>query len=93
MSCFEGPKISVLKVSGQGQITLSNEAQKLHDLNAEQSLLEVTFPGCIILLPQSHLMADLKARTQLGFEPRPRTIEELKAYMNIRLQRLRSISS
>lgn len=88
MSWFEGPKISVLRTGGQGEITLSKEAQELHGLNAEQALIEVTFPGFIILLPQGQLMTDLKARTQLGFERRPRTMEELKAAMNIRIERM-----
>lgn len=90
MSWSKNPKISVLKVSGQGDVTLSKEAQEVHALSGEQALLEVTFPECIILLPQAQLMADLKARTNLGFERRPRTFEEWKAEMRIRSQRLKS---
>jgi len=75
----DDPKISALKVSSQGQVTLSKEARLQHNLNAGETVLEISLPGCIILLPQSEVMADLMLRAQTGLQKLGLSVEELKA--------------
>ncbi|MDR3617456.1 MAG: AbrB/MazE/SpoVT family DNA-binding domain-containing protein [Candidatus Obscuribacterales bacterium] len=72
------PQISTLKVSSQGQVTLSKEARKQHGLNAGETVIEISLPGCIILLPQSEVMADLMLRAQSGLQRLGLSVEELK---------------
>ena len=73
------PKISTLKLSSQGQVTLSKEARQQHGLNAGETLIEISLPGCIILLPQSEVMADLMLRAQSGLKRLGLSVDELKA--------------
>ncbi|MBP6747412.1 hypothetical protein KA344_19440 [bacterium] len=72
------PQISTLKVSSQGQVTLSKEARKQHGLKAGETVIEISLPGCIILLPQSEVMADLMLRAQTGLQKLGLSAEELK---------------
>jgi bifunctional DNA-binding transcriptional regulator/antitoxin component of YhaV-PrlF toxin-antitoxin module len=74
----DDPKISALKVSSQGQVTLSKEARQQHHLKAGETVIEITLPGCIILLPQSEVMADLMLRAQTGLQKLGLSVEELK---------------
>lgn len=80
----EDPKINALKISSQGQVTLSKEARQLHGLDAGQTLIEVALPGCIVLLPQSQVMADLMLRAQAGLKQLGVTPDQLKAAINKR---------
>lgn len=73
------PKISALKVSSQGQVTLSKEARLQHHLKAGETVLEISLPGCIILLPQSEVMADLMLRAQVGLHKLGLSVDELKS--------------
>lgn len=72
------PKISALKVSSQGQVTLSKEARQQHQLNTGVTVLEISLPGCIVLLPQTEVMADLMLRAQAGLEKLGLSVETLK---------------
>ncbi len=72
------PQISTLKVSTQGQVTLSKEARKQHGLHAGETVVEISLPGCIILLPQSEVMADLMLRAQKGLQKLGLSPDELK---------------
>lgn len=72
------PKISALKVSSQGQVTLSKEARQQHQLNAGVTVLEISLPGCIVLLPQSEVMADLMFRAHSGLEKLGLSVASLK---------------
>jgi bifunctional DNA-binding transcriptional regulator/antitoxin component of YhaV-PrlF toxin-antitoxin module len=72
------PRISTLKLSSQGQVTLSKEARQQHGLNAGETLIEISLPGCIILLPQSEVLADLMLRAQSGLKRLGLTVDELK---------------
>ncbi len=72
-------RINALKLSSQGQITLSKEAREQHGLNAGETLIEISLPGCIILLPQSEVLADLMLRAQTGLQRLGLTVDELKA--------------
>jgi len=74
----DNAKISALKVSSQGQVTLSKEARLQHGLNAGETLIEISLPGCIVLLPQSEVMADLTERAQAGLRDLGLTVEEFK---------------
>lgn len=78
------PRISSLKLSSQGQVTLSKEARQRHGLNAGETLIEISLPGCIILLPQSEVLADLMFRAQAGLQKLGLSVEELKAQVNKR---------
>ncbi|ERR1700722_6283081 len=73
------PRISTLKLSSQGQVTLSKEARQQHGLTAGETLIEISLPGCIILLPQSEVLADLMLRAQSGLAKLGLSVEELKA--------------
>lgn len=73
------PRLSALKVSSQGQVTLSKEARQQHGLSAGETLLEISLPGCIILLPQNAVMADLMLRAQTGLQKLGLSVEDLKA--------------
>jgi hypothetical protein len=42
-------------------------------------LIEISLPGCIILLPQSEVLADLMLRAQAGLQNLGLSVEELKA--------------
>jgi bifunctional DNA-binding transcriptional regulator/antitoxin component of YhaV-PrlF toxin-antitoxin module len=75
----DDPKISALKVSTQGQVTLSKEARQLHGLDSGQTVIEIALPGCIILLPQSKVMADLMQRAQEGLSKLGLTADQLKS--------------
>ena len=74
----DDPKISALKVSTQGQVTLSKEARQLHGLDSGQTVIEIALPGCIILLPQSKVMADLMQRAQQELSKLGLTADQLK---------------
>jgi bifunctional DNA-binding transcriptional regulator/antitoxin component of YhaV-PrlF toxin-antitoxin module len=74
----EDPRISTLKVSSQGQVTLSKEARQQHHLNAGETLIEISLPGCIILLPQSEVMAELMLKAQVGLQKLGLSVDELK---------------
>jgi hypothetical protein len=73
------PRISSLKLSSQGQVTLSKEAREQHQLTAGETLIEISLPGCIILLPQSEVLADLMLTAQTGLKKLGLTVDELKA--------------
>lgn len=75
----DDPRISTLKVSSQGQVTLSKEARQQHGLKSGETVIEISLPGCIILLPQSEVIADLMLRAQVGLEKLGLSAEELKA--------------
>jgi len=72
------PRISTLKLSSQGQVTLSKEARQRHSLTAGEILIEISLPGCIVLLPQSEVLADLMLRAQSGLKKLGLSGEELK---------------
>ena len=72
-------RISTLKVSSQGQVTLSKEARQQHGLSAGETLIEISLPGCIILLPQSEVLADLMFRAQSGLQRLGLSVDDLKA--------------
>lgn len=74
----EDPKINALKLSSQGQVTLSREARQQQGLNAGQTLIEISLPGLIILLPQSEVLADLMHRAQSGLQKLGMSVDELK---------------
>jgi len=80
----DDPKISALKVSTQGQVTLSKEARQLHGLDSGQTVIEIALPGCIILLPQSKVMADLMLRAQGELGKLGVTVDQLKSAVNKR---------
>jgi bifunctional DNA-binding transcriptional regulator/antitoxin component of YhaV-PrlF toxin-antitoxin module len=80
----DDPKISALKVSTQGQVTLSKEARQLHGLDSGQTVIEIALPGCIILLPQSKVMADLMLRAQEELGKLGVTVDQLKSAVNKR---------
>lgn len=75
---LEEPKLSALKMSAQGQITLSKDARDSHKLAPGATLLEISLPGCIILLPQSQIMGDLMLRAQAGLKKLGLSSEELQ---------------
>jgi hypothetical protein len=77
-------KINTLKLSSQGQVTLSKEARQQHGLMSGETLIEISVPGCIILLPQSQVLADLMHRAQLGLDKMGLTVEEIKARVEAR---------
>ena len=72
------PKINALKVSTQGQVTLSKEARQQQGINAGDTLIEISLPGCLVLLPQSAVLSDLMLRAQQGLKKLGLTPEELK---------------
>lgn len=72
------PRISAIKLSSQGQVTLSKEARQQHGLNAGETLIEISLPGCIILLPQSEVLAELMLKAQTGLQRLGLGVEELK---------------
>ena len=74
----DDPKINALKVSSQGQVTLSKEARQYHEIQMGETLIEISLPGCIILLPQSQFFADLVLKAQQGLSKLGLTAEELK---------------
>ncbi len=80
----DDPKISALKVSTQGQVTLSKEARQLHGLDSGQTVIEIALPGCIILLPQSKVMADLMLRAQEELGKLGLNVDQLKSAVNKR---------
>jgi hypothetical protein len=75
----EEAKINTVKLSSQGQVTLSKEARQHQGLSVGETLIEISLPGCIILLPQSQVMADLMLRAQQGLSGLGLTVEQLKA--------------
>lgn len=80
----DDPKISALKVSTQGQVTLSKEARQLHGLDSGQTVIEIALPGCIILLPQSKVMADLMIRAQTELGKLGLDVDQFKSAVNQR---------
>lgn len=80
------PKINALKVSSQGQVTLSKEARDLLELSTGQTLIEISLPGCILLLPQSSFMADLMRNAQCQLARLGVTAEDLKSGVEKRKQ-------
>lgn len=75
----EEAKINTVKLSSQGQVTLSKEARQHQGLSVGETLIEISLPGCIILLPQSQVMADLMFRAQKGLSGLGLTVDQLKA--------------
>ena len=82
----DDPKINALKVSSQGQVTLSKEARDLLELGTGQTLIEISLPGCILLLPQSSFMADLMRNAQSQLARLGVTAEQLKSGVKKRKQ-------
>ena len=82
----DDPKVNALKVSSQGQVTLSKEARDLLDLGTGQTVIEITLPGCIILLPQSAFMADLMKTAQEQLSSIGLNVEQLKSNVEKRKQ-------
>jgi bifunctional DNA-binding transcriptional regulator/antitoxin component of YhaV-PrlF toxin-antitoxin module len=80
----EHPKVSALKVSTQGQVTLSKEARQQHEINAGDTLIEVSLPGCIVLLPESQVLGDLMFRAQQSLKKLGLTPDKLKENVNRR---------
>lgn len=72
-------KINTVKLSSQGQVTLSKEARAQQGLSTGETLIEISLPGCIILLPQSQVLADLMLRAQEGLGRLGLTADQLKA--------------
>ena len=79
-------KINTIKLSSQGQVTLSKEAREQQGLTSGETLLEISLPGCIILLPQSQVLADLMLRAQEGLGRLGLGVDELKARVAKRQQ-------
>lgn len=71
-------KISALKLSPQGQVTLSKEAREQQKLRSGQTLLEISLPGLIILLPQGEVLAELMLKAQSGLNKLGLSVDELK---------------
>jgi len=82
----EEPKVNTLKVSSQGQVTLSKEARDLLELDAGQTVIEISVPGCILLLPQSTFMADLMVTAQRKLGKLGLSIDQLKSGVEKRKQ-------
>jgi bifunctional DNA-binding transcriptional regulator/antitoxin component of YhaV-PrlF toxin-antitoxin module len=78
-SAPDEPRISAVKLSSQGQVTLSKEARQQHGLTAGETLIEVSLPGCIILLPQSEVLAEIMLKAQTGLQKLGLGVDELKA--------------
>lgn len=72
------PRISAVKLSSQGQVTLSKEARQQHGLTTGETLIEISLPGCIILLPQSEVLAELMLKAQTGLQELGLSVDELK---------------
>jgi AbrB family looped-hinge helix DNA binding protein len=72
------PGISTVKVSSQGQITLSKEARDRLSISAGETLIEIAWPGCRVLLPQSEVMTDLMFRAQKGLSRLGLSADQLK---------------
>lgn len=83
----EDPRISTLKLSSQGQVTLSKEARQQHGLSTGETLIEISLPGCIVLLPQSAVLADLMLRAQAGLDRLGLNVDELKSKVRKRASR------
>jgi bifunctional DNA-binding transcriptional regulator/antitoxin component of YhaV-PrlF toxin-antitoxin module len=79
-------KINTVKLSSQGQVTLSKEAREQQGLSSGETLIEISLPGCIILLPQSQVLADLMLRAQEGLGRLGLGVDELKARVAKRQQ-------
>ena len=82
----DAPKINALKVSSQGQVTLSKEARDLLDLETGQTVIELSLPGCILLLPQSTFMADLMRTAQKQLDSLGLNLDQLKTSVEKRKQ-------
>jgi bifunctional DNA-binding transcriptional regulator/antitoxin component of YhaV-PrlF toxin-antitoxin module len=82
----DDPKVNALKVSSQGQVTLSKEARDLLDLGTGQTVIELSMPGCIILLPQSTFMADLMKTAQRQLNAIGLNVDQLKSNVEKRKQ-------
>jgi bifunctional DNA-binding transcriptional regulator/antitoxin component of YhaV-PrlF toxin-antitoxin module len=79
-------KINTVKLSSQGQVTLSKEARDQQGLSSGETLIEISLPGCIILLPQSQVLADLMLRAQEGLGRLGLGVDELKSRVAKRKQ-------
>lgn len=82
----DDPKVNTLKVSSQGQVTLSKEARALLELETGQTVIELSLPGCIILLPQSSFMAELMKTAQRQLQSIGLSAEQLKSSVAKRKQ-------
>ena len=71
-------KISALKLSSQGQVTLSKEARQQQGISAGETVLEISLPGMIILLPQSQVVTDLMLKAHSGLSKLGLTVEQPK---------------
>jgi len=72
-------RINTVKLSSQGQVTLSKEAREQQGLSMGETLIEISLPGCIILLPQSRVLADLMLRAQEGLGRLGLSVDQLRA--------------
>jgi len=77
-------KINTVKLSSQGQVTLSKEARDQQGLSSGETLIEISLPGCIILLPQSQVLGDLMLRAQEGLGRLGLSVDQLKVRVSKR---------
>lgn len=74
---LEKPQLTTRKVSSSGQLTLSAEARKQHNIKEGTTLVEISLPGCILLLPEERVLADLMKTAQEQLQSIGLSVEKL----------------
>jgi bifunctional DNA-binding transcriptional regulator/antitoxin component of YhaV-PrlF toxin-antitoxin module len=73
----EEPKLRSLTMTSKGQVTISSRARKVLGLDKGDTLIEIVVGNCIVLLPESQVLADTARKAQEAIKRAGVTAEEI----------------
>jgi hypothetical protein len=71
-------ELNTVKMSGEGQITISSRAREQLGLGAETRLLEMVVNNCLVFIPQNQELHDVVTRVREGLFKAGLTVGDLK---------------